>query len=412
MHLVTGSGVVLVMKHAMIRSGTRASRWSGSATWRRGARWLALGAALTLAPGCGDDGGNTADARPDPDDASLAVDGAIGADGGERFDAAPDAAPVLNCPDSWLGTGDGCDCGCGVVDADCPTPTGLDDCVTDSCGDDADADPAEPSQCIPTLVPAGWTCSPYLYGDDQACTCGCGAFDDEDCAAPLTLDGCDYYVHGCDEGASPDPDDLTQCAPSPAGWTCHWTAYLDDQCSCGCDVADPGCPAAPHLADCDLDGCDAGQSPDPTALTECISNAPQDDWTCDLALLFDGSQCDCGCGAVDPDCGPGATAASCDVIHCASDEELKPGGTALCWERCTPIAESVGDATCTNGGFITIGNACESDLSACSDGHSYQVECGGGECVCRVDNHCVAHTTGGCSLNGTCGWSLIDATGN
>jgi hypothetical protein len=354
----------------------------------------AVGACETTSPHDPDAGAASADSAPGSPDAAP---------------PSPDAAPVPTCPASWLGSGDGCDCGCGVFDPDCPSPLSADACVTDNCGADYDLDPADPVRCIATQVPAGWTCSAYYYGDDGVCSCGCGAFDDKDCDLPLTPEQCSYSQNGCPSGQTPDPDDPTACETAPAGWTCHWSDYYDDRCNCGCGVADPQCPPSPHVSDCQYDGCPSGQSPDPGALTQCISNAPQDQWTCDLALLADGGQCDCGCGAEDPDCGTDATAAACDVVHCGTKEELKPGQTAACWELCVASPQPVGNATCTNGGSISIFNSCQRSLSACTDGRTYEVECSGGQCVCRVNGQCVGHATGGCSLNSTCGWSLIDA---
>jgi hypothetical protein len=126
-------------------------------------------------------------------------------------------------------------------------------------------------------------------------------------------------------------------------------------------------------------------------------------------MLLDGS-CDCGCGTQDPDCGASTNSASCDTLNCPAGDELQPNSLSECWETCTPIAEPVGDATCTNGGFISIFNSCNTNLSACSDGNTYEVECVGGDCVCRVNGACVGHATGSCSLNSTCNWSLTDNT--
>ena len=297
-----------------------------------------------------------------------------------------------------------------MVDPDCPTGFEIDDCQFDNCGDGTDLDPADPTQCVATILPAGWTCSPSLYGDDNACTCGCGALDDKDCPASLDLDDCYYAEHGCPAGMWPDPSNPIGCVAEVPGWTCNWKSYYGPGCTCGCGVADPGCPPDMHVSECTSDGCAAGTSPDPQDLTTCIAGAPQDSWTCDPALIADGSTCDCGCGATDPDCPFGATAASCDVIHCGSQDELKPGSIAECWEICTPIGGNVGTATCTNGGFVQIFNACQRNLSACSDGNTYEVECVAGECSCRVNGQCVSHETGSCSFNFTCGWNLIDAT--
>jgi len=367
---------------------------------------------LALAAGCGFSGSSdTPDAalsdgnpiRPEADAAPGQPDAAAG-----QPDAAPTTEPT--CPAEYIGTGDGCDCGCNVFDPDCPTPLHVDDCDYDNCGDAADPDPDDPTTCVPIVLPQGWTCSAYAYGGDGVCSCGCGALDDEDCPSDLEIDDCYYAEHGCPTGSWPDPADPTHCTSAVAGWTCNWKSYYGDLCTCGCGVVDPGCPAEMHVSQCTYDGCPSGQSPDPEDLTQCIEHAPQDTWDCDLTLLYDGAVCDCGCGAVDPDCPTNATPASCDVTHCGYNEELQPGSISECWEICEPLEEQVGSATCTNGGFIEIFNSCERDLYACTDGHHYEVECTAGECVCRVDGKCVSRETGSCSLSYTCGWSLIDAT--
>ncbi len=365
-------------------------------------------AVVALAIACG--GGGTSNQPPNPD--APRVDGGV-TDGPRLVDAfVPDSAPVSTCPASQIGTNDGCDCGCNVVDPDCPSPTMLSNCRWNNCMNDTQPDPADPSRCIPIPVPAGWTCSANSYANDNDCTCGCGAFDDMECTMPLTVAKCSSQ-HGCPSGQSPDPADLTKCIASPAGWTCSWKAYLDGagQCTCGCGIADPGCPASARLADCDFDGCPSNQSPDPTALTTCMTNAPQDSWTCANSLLYDGSTCDCGCGAVDPDCGTSPTAATCDVVHCGANMELDPANVGKCREVCAPLGFPVGNATCTNGGEFSIGSACQADLYACTDGRRYEVECEQGQCVCRVNGRCVRRLSGsGCSLNSLCGWSLVDNT--
>ncbi len=315
-----------------------------------------------------------------------------------RFRLAAALASLL-----WIGA-----CGGGSSDSPDAEPGASDAAAgaPDGASGTADAALATPDA---SNLPPGWTCGAFHYGDG-VCDCGCGVIDDLDCTAPLTVDQCYYYFNGCPDGKNPDPDDPTRCVPSPTDWTCHWSDYYDQSCTCGCGVADPQCPDGAGLSDCQYDGCPSGQSPDPTEVTQCMTGAPQDSWTCDLALLYDGSQCDCGCGAEDPDCGPNPTADSCDVVHCGSKEELKPGQTAVCWEVCNPSTGDVGSATCTNGGYVNIFSSCERDLSSCTDGHRYQVECTAGDCVCRVDGQCVGRATGGCSFGATCGWSLIDNT--
>lgn len=338
------------------------------------------------------DGGQTTDASPQVPD-------------GENPPDAPTDPISESCPSSVLGTNDGCDCGCGVVDPDCDSPLTVGACEYNNCPLGSTLDEQMPTQCLPIVVPAGWTCDAGSYGDGT-CHCGCGIAD-ADCPSPLSITSCGS-TNGCSAGTWPDPTNPAMCVTKPAGWTCSVQDWADTTCSCGCGVADPSCPANPHISQCLDDGCPSGKSPDPVAPTTCISNAPQDRWTCDLAKLADGNTCDCGCGALDPDCGAGATAASCDSIACGTQEELKPGDLGACWEKChaTEPANS-GSATCTNGGYFSVGSlACTRDASACSDGHRYEIECEYGVCSCRIDGACVGHaSTTACGFS-ACGWSV------
>jgi hypothetical protein len=65
-------------------------------------------------------------------------------------------------------------------------------------------------------VPAGWTCDPTYYADGS-CDCGCGAFDDMDCA-DATVASCAYCADtgSCSSMSCPgtiDPTDNSTCAP-------------------------------------------------------------------------------------------------------------------------------------------------------------------------------------------------------
>ena len=83
------------------------------------------------------------------------------------------------------------DCGAGRLCLDVGQIEGL--CLTECTDDDecaatfecVDLDGAGTSGClpapIPIVVPDTWTCTPGYYGDGL-CDCGCGAFDDLDCA--------------------------------------------------------------------------------------------------------------------------------------------------------------------------------------------------------------------------------------
>ncbi|CAN5884845.1 hypothetical protein BH11MYX2_BH11MYX2_09010 [soil metagenome] len=334
------------------------------------------------------------------------VDGGIGGhDGGHDGPGTPDGPPnnAASCDAQYLGAGDGCDCGCGVVDPDCGPTVTIDECSFDNCGTGHHADPTNPTLCIATQVPAGWTCDTSSYGGD--CTCGCGATDDLGCPATPDILAC-ATTNGCSSGTWPDPADPAKCVPIKAGWTCSEAAYYDNKCDCGCGIADPSCPAHPTVSQC-TDACPSGKSFDPAHPTQCIANAPQDHWTCGVDLIGDG-KCDCGCGAIDTDCPANPTPASCTVNHCGSMMELKPGDIGKCWETCSGTEPAgAGNATCTNDAYISILGSCSLEGSACSDGRRYKIECEGSECTCSINNTCVGHATaGGCLSLAGCGWDV------
>jgi MYXO-CTERM domain-containing protein len=94
-----------------------------------------------------------------------------------------------SCDDTNTAPGDGCDATCTAEEGfSCPTPG---------------------QACI--AVPAGWTCNPAFYGD-QECDCGCGVLD-VDCPSP-SIDDCGFF-DGCG-GGTVDPADPTQCIDAPA----------------------------------------------------------------------------------------------------------------------------------------------------------------------------------------------------
>lgn len=147
-----------------------------------------------------------------------------------------------------------CDCECGAWDPDCTgheSPTrwcgGTMVCSSTTfecidappCVDDLDCfrtaaldvcDPAS-GQCVPVV---GWTCHPALYGDDQRCNCGCGAWD-PDCDLP----DADLFCNG-GRGVACNPATRTcfaadpclgdgACIGDPAGSVCNPT---NGYCEC------------------------------------------------------------------------------------------------------------------------------------------------------------------------------------
>jgi hypothetical protein len=352
-----------------------------------------------VACGGGGSGNNAGDDQP-PTDGGLP--GHDSGSGSGTPDAPP--SPTATCDAQYLGAGDGCDCGCGVIDPDCGPTVTIDECSFDNCGAGHQADPSDPTKCIAIAIPAGWTCDVSSYGGDGQCTCGCGA-PDKDCPASADLGDCSSQ-NGCGADTWPDPTDPSKCITAVAGWTGSESAYYDNKCDCGAGIADPSCPAHPTVSQC-TDACPSGKSFDPAHPTQCITNAPQDHWTCSLDLIGDG-KCDCGCGAIDTDCPANPTAASCTVNHCGSTLELKPDDIGKCWEVCNGTEPAgAGNATCTNHSYFAIGGDCSMEASACSDGRTYEMECEGGDCTCKVNGVCVDHGESfSCVSQSACGWNL------
>jgi hypothetical protein len=180
-------------------------------------------------------------------------------------------------------------------------------------------------------VPKGWTCPKALWADGH-CDCGCSVTDFDckqfSCTDPGCVDGmCDacFTLTGSWKPCAPDP--------SMNDWTCDPLAISDGLCDCGCGIPDPGCkgsgcdtPGCRKQA-CDVrHGCTAAEI---AAGDDCTSNNPKvltnAVWTCPWDRYASGDGCDCGCGAIDPDCGDvgGCSVARCfqdACVRCADDE--------------------------------------------------------------------------------------------
>jgi len=262
--------------------------------------------------------------------AAMPTGGAPDAGGG------PGTGGLAATPSGWtcgpLAYGDGrCDCGCGAADADC-TQSDLGRCeVCDHTGScnlapcPGRINPADTTTCL--SPPAGWTCSPWTYADGQQCECGCG-IPDPDCqdATAASCDNC-LAQGSCAKGLCPSsivPDDNTRCQ-IPVQWACTPSTYGDGVCNCGCGAVDIDCAdaSAASCELCDSSSCDQfGCQVEPDDNAHCVN--PPLTWTCSARLYHDGTRCDCGCGAVDPDCaslGVGACdkcddPGSCSALAC------------------------------------------------------------------------------------------------
>lgn len=249
----------------------------------------------------------------------------------------PNVANGWTC-DPWrFNAGDGCDCGCGVADPDCSgggcsgyacsSTTGCVRCTASDFPND------ELVGCLPSSGGGSWTCDKHHYGTGDGCDCGCG-LPDPDCGAAAngcTTAGCtdpgkcDY----CHVGATDAIGDYTPCKPTPTtGWSCGTTsapAWANQECDCGCGKPDPWCRIKDRKS-CTAPGCQTAvcQFCNDAAGTRAACTGPR--WnelsTCEAAVYGADGKCDCGCGAIDPDCPkdqgcaePGCGLNGCTICH-------------------------------------------------------------------------------------------------
>jgi hypothetical protein len=366
--------------------------------------WLAVIAwllAAWLAAGCSDSGSSS---TPEPAAAGMsngsgqssgggiASGGMAGAGGttSTTGGAAPNAgmgggAGARSVPMAWtcpyFTYGDGhCDCGCAIADKDCTSSDirqcevcgGAGSCSPGACP--GRIDPADVTKCLP--VPTTWTCDASRYGDGKSCDCGCGAVDLDcpdtnvgsctDCAA----------VGACGNGPCPSAisaEDNTRCEVPPHWW-CSAQTYGDGVCNCGCGVLDVDCADAtrPSCETCDETSCspfacsvaadDNSQCPEPPTM-----------WLCSDRLWADGSRCDCGCGAIDPDCEtPGLESCDdCDSPGSCSGPAC-PGTIEPEYNGYCQILEPPEGWTCEGGAY--------------ADGISCDCGCGLRDPDCRSDD--------------------------
>lgn len=239
-----------------------------------------------------------------------------------------------------------CDCGCGVTDPDCDSKSGD---VCDKCDDEGSCsaqacpgliDPNTNASCDQPPAPAGWTCYSQEYGDGSYCECGCGV-PDPDCRTGDISECEDCYLCGGNCATDVDPNDTTKCGPAPAGWTCSAGSYRDNTCDCGCGIPDPSCSGIEQLYVCQnypVEGCSGGirSHISPSHNELCTINVPST-WTCNRAYYGDGL-CDCGCGALDPDC------SKPDATVCAKCNDTGSCSTA----SCPGTIDTSDNAHCTN----------------------------------------------------------------
>lgn len=187
-----------------------------------------------------------------------------------------------------------------------------------------------------------WTCLAQWYSDGEFCDCGCGVYD-PDCT-DQNATWCEYCDPGSCSGMECDTIDPTNngLCTEPV-WNCDEALYDDGNvCHCGCGLVDPDCLTT-AVGSCDV--CDAmGSCVPDEANGECVGYirpdrnwqcTPVPGWTCDV-FSYGNGVCDCGCGAVDIDCGDGMPCEICDAPGSCSVEPcpgmIDPMDTTSCVE--------------------------------------------------------------------------------
>lgn len=208
--------------------------------------------------------------------------------------------------------------------------------VAPACGDGFCTDGETPESCAGDCdglfaVPSGWTCNPAWYGVGDDCDCDCGAYD-PDC------DDARLDVLNCAPGSACGADGACD-VEFPDAWFCRIRSYgSGDGCDCDCGAYDPDCDdpgqgvknCAPGSA-CGSDG----------ACAESIPEA----WECRRSWYGTHDDCDCRCGAYDPDCDdPSQTVRNCGLGQvCGGDgtcETPGPGPEPEVEPGPEPVAEA------------------------------------------------------------------------
>ena len=130
--------------------------------------------------------------------------------------------------------------------------------------------------CAHTVVPVLWSCPLTGYGTGDGCTCGCGAVD-PDCAGPgaSVCKLCNANGSCAKNCTQIQPIDNASCADVPPEWTCSPGFFgRGDGCDCGCGAVDPDCADATQAA------CEFCGNPGACALTACDDILPGDNAHC------------------------------------------------------------------------------------------------------------------------------------
>lgn len=275
-----------------------------------------------------------------------------------------------------------------------------DACTADACDSDV------PGGCV-APVAVGLTCddsNQCTFDDacqaDGTCVGADKACDDLD---PCTLDTCqsadlteapcqhELAVGGaCDDGNSCTENDVCNYIPAlpEMGLVCFGQQVeCDDQNPCTQDSCDASLNVGCAFEDEDPTDCTFCQSDDDCeGLDICVSSQCEaylpEDWTCNAEYYSAGDDCDCECGAYDPDCDDPTQ----DVVGCAPYSKCLQSGLCealppTCTEYCDKVV-----AHCTGGDAQYESH--EACVSYCQDAAALSVgtagDTNGNSIACRI----------------------------
>lgn len=119
--------------------------------------------------------------------------------------------------------------------------------------------------------------------------------------------------------------------PPPLEWTCSAEYYWDSQCDCGCGTLDPACLTS-YVSACEYCGITNSCSTDTDSCTDIKID---ENWTCVepqpwtcLASDYGDGFCDCGCGVADVDCADGSFE-ECVACHCDDPGDITCVGATV-----------------------------------------------------------------------------------
>jgi len=124
------------------------------------------------------------------------------------------------------------------------------------------------------------------------------------CATGHPSSLCTNNATTCGDSVCGGGETITSCAEdcasesAPSSWTCNSSYYAaNDDCDCSCGAYDPDC----NNETLRVLGCTDGQRCNISGQCEAAPTLPSS-WTCSARFYEAGDACHCECGAVDPDC--------------------------------------------------------------------------------------------------------------